>query len=141
VTANAPGGPPHEPELTQIRAVRDAAIGVLDAHLEQVPGSPVDVETLHAAWPEALRGTTPSSRLPLTWATSAPGPALTLAVLDLLQRDALDRLRRCDGPGCGWLFLDHTRNRSRRWCDPADCGNRARVRAYAERRRQAGPVG
>ncbi|MGW5559426.1 CGNR zinc finger domain-containing protein [Micromonospora sp. NPDC003944] len=43
-----------------------------------------------------------------------------------------------DGEGCGWLFLDSTRNHSRRWCDPLDCGNRARVRAYVQRHRRAG---
>lgn len=36
---------------------------------------------------------------------------------------------------CRWLFLDTTRNHSRRWCDPADCGNRARQRRHYRRRR------
>jgi len=45
---------------------------------------------------------------------------------------------QCQDPrGCGWLFLDTTRNHSRRWCDSGDCGNRSRVRAYARRKREA----
>ncbi|MBU2667134.1 CGNR zinc finger domain-containing protein [Actinoplanes bogorensis] len=64
---------------------------------------------------------------------------LALAVADLLDRDRPE-LRRCDGDGCGWLFLDTTRNHSRRWCDPADCGNRARVRAYTRRQQAARPA-
>ncbi|HEX8509894.1 MAG TPA: CGNR zinc finger domain-containing protein, partial [Propionibacteriaceae bacterium] len=60
---------------------------------------------------------------------------LALEVGRFLQHQDLTRLRRCAGEGCGWLFLDGTRNRSRRWCDPNDCGNRTRVRNYARRHR------
>lgn len=35
-------------------------------------------------------------------------------------------LRECASDTCEWLFLDRTRNHSRRWCDMADCGNRAK---------------
>ncbi|WP_210602882.1 CGNR zinc finger domain-containing protein [Brevibacterium oceani] len=57
-------------------------------------------------------------------------------LLDLLALDAvhvlttadLSRLRAC--PGCGWVFLDSSGTRRRRWCDPADCGNRARQRRH-----------
>ncbi|MGA2590961.1 MAG: CGNR zinc finger domain-containing protein [Bryobacteraceae bacterium] len=37
---------------------------------------------------------------------------------------------------CGWMFLDTTRNRSRQWCDMRDCGNRAKVRRFREKRRE-----
>lgn len=47
------------------------------------------------------------------------------------------RVRECPGHDCGWLFLDTTKNGNRRWCDSADCGNRARVRAHAQRQRAA----
>jgi len=40
--------------------------------------------------------------------------------------------------GCGWLFLDETRNRSRRWCSMKDCGNRAKARRHYRRRRAEG---
>ena len=39
-----------------------------------------------------------------------------------------DRLGRCGNPACRLAFLDDTRNRARRWCDPGGCGNRIRVR-------------
>ena len=54
---------------------------------------------------------------------------------DLLTGPSLERVKRCPGEGCGWLFLDTSRNGSRRWCDMASCGNRARVRAFAARQR------
>jgi predicted RNA-binding Zn ribbon-like protein len=42
---------------------------------------------------------------------------------------------RCPGEGCGWLFLRN--GRGRRWCIMALCGNRAKARRFAERRRAA----
>ncbi len=60
---------------------------------------------------------------------------LALQVLDLLQSPQLPLLRRCDGPGCGWLFLDRTRSHTRRWCSSSDCGNRDRARRHYARHR------
>jgi predicted RNA-binding Zn ribbon-like protein len=42
---------------------------------------------------------------------------------------------RCPGAGCGWLFLRN--GRERRWCVMALCGNRAKARRFADRRRAA----
>lgn len=54
--------------------------------------------------------------------------ALAWAALDLLRSDQLDRLKQCPPDDCRWLFIDRTKNRSRRWCDMATCGNRAKAR-------------
>ena len=55
---------------------------------------------------------------------------------DLLTSPAADRIRQCAGPGCAWLFLDTSKNRSRRWCDMTVCGNRIKARRfYAKRKR------
>jgi predicted RNA-binding Zn ribbon-like protein len=63
-------------------------------------------------------------------------PILLVAVTVLLLASAeRDRVKQCPGPTCGWLFLDSTRNRSRRWCDPAECGNRERVKAHYARQK------
>ncbi len=56
----------------------------------------------------------------------------------LLIADELSRLKLCDADDCGWLFVDGSRNRSRRWCDMSDCGNRAKARRYRERQREGG---
>lgn len=53
---------------------------------------------------------------------------------DLLTNGPLDRLKQC--AGCGWLFLDGSRNRTRRWCDMRVCGNRAKARRHYERQRE-----
>jgi predicted RNA-binding Zn ribbon-like protein len=41
-----------------------------------------------------------------------------------------------DENGCGWLFVDISKNHSRRWCDINDCGNRAKQRRYQQRARK-----
>lgn len=68
-------------------------------------------------------------------AVSLDRPALEVSwkAAELLLSQDRERVRRCGGEGCGWLFLDQSRNRSRRWCDMAICGNRARVKAHYRR--------
>jgi predicted RNA-binding Zn ribbon-like protein len=44
------------------------------------------------------------------------------------------RLKACPEHTCGWAFYDHSRNRSSTWCSMAVCGNRAKARAFRERR-------
>lgn len=54
---------------------------------------------------------------------------------ELLTSPKLGRVKVCEGDGCGWMFLDESRNNSRRWCDSRDCGNRERVRRHLARKR------
>ena len=68
--------------------------------------------------------------------------SVAMSASDLLTSDKLDRVRRCISEECGWLFLDMSRNRSRRWCDMKTCGNRMKARRFYERahtRAQFGP--
>jgi predicted RNA-binding Zn ribbon-like protein len=59
------------------------------------------------------------------------------AAATLLTSEDLDRLGQCaDDRGCGWLFLDTSRNRSRRWCSMESCGNRAKARRHYRRQKQ-----
>lgn len=60
---------------------------------------------------------------------------------DLLTGDDLDRVRECDGDRCTWLFLDSSRNRSRRWCSMDSCGNRAKARRHYRRKQATGQPG
>ncbi len=54
---------------------------------------------------------------------------------DLLTAEDLGRVRECSSDdGCGWLFLDTSRNRTRKWCDMSSCGNRAKARRHYEKR-------
>jgi predicted RNA-binding Zn ribbon-like protein len=59
------------------------------------------------------------------------------ATTELLTSKQLAQLRECAGDPCGWLFLDLSKNVSRRWCDMADCGNRAKARRYRARKKDS----
>jgi len=54
-----------------------------------------------------------------------------------LLRSKVDlvRVRECGSATCEWLFIDKSRNHTRRWCDMNDCGNRAKVRRFRARQR------
>jgi predicted RNA-binding Zn ribbon-like protein len=60
---------------------------------------------------------------------------VAVSAVELLTSAELGRVHECEGRGCGWLFLDESRSRTRRWCSAAGCGNRERVRRYYERTR------
>ena len=68
-----------------------------------------------------------------TLTSDAETPALLLAEqgLDLLLTHEQPRLRTCASDTCRWLFLDTSKNRTRRWCDMRTCGNRAKARRYS----------
>jgi predicted RNA-binding Zn ribbon-like protein len=53
---------------------------------------------------------------------------------DLLVSDELQKLKSCSDPMCGWLFLDISRNQSRRWCNMKDCGNRAKAKRFYQKK-------
>jgi predicted RNA-binding Zn ribbon-like protein len=56
---------------------------------------------------------------------------------ELLISDDIKHIKACADPACGWLFLDSSRNKRRRWCDMQDCGNRAKAsRFYRKKIRQ-----
>jgi predicted RNA-binding Zn ribbon-like protein len=53
----------------------------------------------------------------------------------LLTSDKLSRVRQCQGENCTWLFLDTSKNHTRRWCEMKVCGNRVKARRHYERKR------
>lgn len=63
--------------------------------------------------------------------------AILLPVLEsareLLTGPELARIRRCGAPDCGWLFVDRSRNGTRRWCSMDGCGAREKMRRYRAR--------
>jgi predicted RNA-binding Zn ribbon-like protein len=46
-----------------------------------------------------------------------------------------ERMKKCPGEDCGWVFFDRSRNNSGRWCSMSVCGGRAKARSYYRRRR------
>ncbi len=61
------------------------------------------------------------------------GPVAHSAARLLASEELLAHVEQCCGDNCGWLFLDSSKNHSRRWCDMRDCGNRAKVRRHRQK--------
>lgn len=67
----------------------------------------------------------------------APLWPIARAAAELLASDQLEYVRACASETCQWLFLDTSKNHRRRWCDMAQCGNRAKARGFYVRQRKA----
>jgi predicted RNA-binding Zn ribbon-like protein len=66
------------------------------------------------------------------------GAQAGFALADLVRLEETDRLRTCAAPDCDAVLIDLSRNRSRRYCDTGNCGNRQHVAAYRARAAQRG---
>jgi predicted RNA-binding Zn ribbon-like protein len=135
--------------LEAVKDIREALFAALLGAMGLVSGESAEtgdaLERLHCRWLAAVGRST--FRLEAAGPKLAVGlaPALLIpdraadAAYNLLFTADLGRLGRCptEQGGCGWLFLDHSRNRSRRWCRMADCGSNVKARRLTERRRAA----
>ena len=61
--------------------------------------------------------------------------ATVTALLRATARPAWPRFKACRGDDCRWVFVDGSRNTSRRWCAMANCGNRAKMATFRDRHR------
>ncbi|HVX66015.1 CGNR zinc finger domain-containing protein [Fulvimonas soli] len=131
-------GVPSAQHLGQIRLVREQLYGVFK---RLVDGAAPDAR-LVAALNARLADVATSRQLVcagggVRWQWNDPaespvrilGPVL-LSAANLLTSDHVARLRQCEDPACGWLFLDRSQASRRRWCSMADCGNRAKARRH-----------
>jgi predicted RNA-binding Zn ribbon-like protein len=120
--------------LQQVKAVREAAYRVLRPIARGQEPSRADLTVLQRFVVDSLSQARPvgTARL-LDWEPSELPDVLALAAARLLEREDLSRLRECQDNDCGWLFLDRSKNGSRRWCSSGDCGNRARARRHYQR--------
>jgi predicted RNA-binding Zn ribbon-like protein len=53
-----------------------------------------------------------------------------LQTVELLTSGDHSLIKQCDDQDCGWLFLDRSQAKRRKWCSMADCGNRAKARRH-----------
>lgn len=120
--------------------LREALAGVLAAAARHRQPSEENLQRFNTALAESgrhLRLHLAQGHFHLNWDTDTRFDRVLWPVVrsaaDLLTSGDLERLRVCEGDGCGWLFMDTTRNRSRRWCNMASCGNRAKVKRFYER--------
>ncbi len=62
------------------------------------------------------------------------GDRLAISIVDLMRSPDVVWLHECEDVICGWVYLDTSRRRNRRWCVADECGNRNRARAYYARK-------
>jgi len=127
--------------LRRIRAVREQLFAVFQAIASD---DPIPADTL-ARVGKALHDCCARRCLSIEGAevrwTWRPGARCTdyllyhvlTAATDLLTSVSRDLVRQCEDAGCGWLFLDRSNARKRRWCSMADCGNRNKARKHYRR--------
>jgi predicted RNA-binding Zn ribbon-like protein len=132
-------------EAVRGRAItlREAVYRTLAAHAHGRVPDPADLAVLNVELPQALaraRLRLGGVAYRLTWDLDGEAldgllwPIAYSAANLLATPELLARVGQCaDDRGCGWLFLDMTKNRSRRWCDMKDCGNRAKARRHYQR--------
>lgn len=128
--------------------LREAMATVLYAEAEERTPAPADIDRLgrclhEAERPEALRWVAADAEAHalLRWqwrADQLKAPAYPVWLLaqsasELMLSDALERVRNCQADTCRWLFLDASKNHTRRWCNMKVCGNRAKARRFQQR--------
>jgi predicted RNA-binding Zn ribbon-like protein len=130
--------------LTNATELREAMYGLFAAIANRRAPRPADLAALNEQVPAAFtrsrvvdrdRRLGADRRFVLTCDADsgdlrAPLVAVTRSAVDLLTSSDIERVRTCAAETCVWLFLDLTKNRTRRWCDMKVCGNRAKVRRF-----------
>ena len=127
--------------------LREALASVLYAWVDG--GKPADrqVEILEAHFHAAAlhrRLRSGDERLVWSWSgfeqqAELPLWKLAQSASDLLVSEDAQRVKGCGDPTCRWLFLDLSKNHTRRWCDMKTCGNRMKARRHQARLQVSGP--
>jgi predicted RNA-binding Zn ribbon-like protein len=134
--------------LSQARELREALGAVLYGILDGRPPRASDLRTLERhfhratahrelAWSAAGAG---HGHGGIEWQRGRFAPATDLPVWLLAQEASalllsasLGRIRACGSESCRWLFLDTSKNHTRRWCNMKVCGNRMKARRFQAR--------
>ena len=129
--------------LERAIALREILYHIFSATADGREAEEVDLSTLNRAIQRALARlevVPTADRFHWSWVVGPDDldymlwPVIRSAA-DLLTSDDLRRVRECVREGCDWLFVDLSKNRSRRWCSMNTCGSRVKARRYYQRKR------
>jgi predicted RNA-binding Zn ribbon-like protein len=128
----------HPEEFRTALTLREAIWRVAKAIVQREAPLAQDVETInHVAETPDLPPQLVLDGLEQVWHS----PVLASRALSLIARDAIDlfsgelrsRIRECENPNCGLMFVDASRPGKRRWCLMKRCGNMAKTTRYRKR--------
>jgi len=135
--------------LRSVRELREAMAAAFYGNVESRPPPAADIRTLERHflaserhrelhWQEAAaRNGQPA--MAWQWGRFEKEAELPVWILaerarQLMLSDAMERVRACGADTCRWLFLDTSKNHTRRWCNMKVCGNRMKARRFQARR-------
>ncbi len=129
--------------LSAVKDLREAAAEIFYAALEGRDPAAASIKVVESRFKsgrEHQRLLWVDSRLVWDWSQPAYLPELPLWLLslstaDLMASDAMHKMRECGNLECRWLFLDTSKNHTRRWCDMKVCGNRMKARRFKAQHR------
>ena len=138
---------PQEAEAVRQRAVdlREALYRIFLAVTRDSSPAQADLHTLNTEFSKAMSQAciVPAKDVDFTWDWLDKEKALdrvlwplARSAADLLTSAELDDVRVCAADDCNWLFLDTSKNHTRRWCDMKSCGNRAKARKHYTQKKQ-----
>jgi predicted RNA-binding Zn ribbon-like protein len=136
--------------LRGARELREAMAAAFYGGVDGHRPPPADIRTLerhfHAAsahqelrWKPPTENSSGRSEMGWDWGRFELHPELPVWIVSqtaaqLMMSDAMDRVRACGVQTCRWLFLDTSKNHTRRWCNMKVCGNRMKARRFQARR-------
>lgn len=124
--------------LERARALREAIYQVFTRQSDGKAPEPQDLRLISAEYGRAAmnRLLTPSGVgvCAFDWQThdeiDRPLWPVAVSATNLVASEDARRVKECATDNCNWLFLDASKNRSRRWCEMKECGNRAKARRH-----------
>ena len=133
-----------ETVLKQALELREAIFHLFLASTQGTSSEAADLETFNRALTRALSH---NIMIPqehgFSWSWLPKEDALdsmlwpaVRAAADLFTSEELEDVRVCASDTCGWLFMDTSKNHTRRWCDMKSCGNRAKARKHYKQKKQ-----
>jgi predicted RNA-binding Zn ribbon-like protein len=138
-----------EQAVEKTRKLREALAATLYRNLVATTPRPRDLRVLEEYFHEAYshralnwrRVTREEAAFRWTWTgerrAELPFWMLAHAAAELIVSPAMHQLRACGADTCRWLFLDTSKNHTRRWCNMKICGNRTKARRFQARRAES----
>lgn len=128
-------------DMDEVRALREAIYDLFDYHAKKGIIHPAHLDTLNGFLHEVymytcIKLTDSGLQRGIFKKTYLEKPLwlIALSAESLLLSDRLHRVKACDN--CGWLFLDTSKNATRRWCNMHTCGSQTKAKAWYYRKKE-----